>query len=215
MDKATVSDYNTHWGIADSHPLVDVPEGSQVAGHDEHSGFPAIKTHITAECPIFRQAVSEDTHVISGILRAAAKRMMAQGKKQWDEKYPTETHVASDIKRGEGHILTSEGKIIAYGAVVTDGEPAYENISGKWLSDRQYVVVHRMAVSMEHECKGVGRTFLEHVEQYARSRGIYSFRVDTNFDNFAMLRLLEKLGFTYCGEISYNGSPRKAFEKLL
>ena len=30
-----------------------------------------------------------------------------------------------------------------------------------------------------------------------------------------MLKILEKLGYTYCGEIVVRGTPRKAFEKLL
>ena len=30
-----------------------------------------------------------------------------------------------------------------------------------------------------------------------------------------MLRILEKLSYTYCGEIIFGGAPRKAFEKVL
>lgn len=40
-------------------------------------------------------------------------------------------------------------------------------------------------------------------------------KVDTNFDNAAMLHLLKKLGYTYCGEVYLAGGERKAFEKLL
>ncbi|WP_409450858.1 hypothetical protein [Epilithonimonas sp.] len=40
-------------------------------------------------------------------------------------------------------------------------------------------------------------------------------KVDTNFDNAAMLQILKKLGYTYCGEVYLAGSERKAFEKLL
>jgi hypothetical protein len=39
--------------------------------------------------------------------------------------------------------------------------------------------------------------------------------VDTNFDNAAMLHILKKLGYTYCGEVYLAGGERKAFEKLL
>jgi hypothetical protein len=30
-----------------------------------------------------------------------------------------------------------------------------------------------------------------------------------------MLRILEKLNYTYCGEVMFGGAPRMAFEKLL
>ncbi len=40
-------------------------------------------------------------------------------------------------------------------------------------------------------------------------------KVDTNFDNAAMLHILKKLGYTYCGEVYLAGGERKAFEKLL
>ncbi len=39
--------------------------------------------------------------------------------------------------------------------------------------------------------------------------------MDTNFDNTPMLRILEKLGYTYCGEVYFRGSARRAYEKVL
>ena len=44
---------------------------------------------------------------------------------------------------------------------------------------------------------------------------VYSIKVDTNFDNVPMLRILDKLGYVYCGEVFFRGSARKAFEKVL
>lgn len=40
-------------------------------------------------------------------------------------------------------------------------------------------------------------------------------KVDTNFDNAAILHLLKKLGYTYFGEVYLAGGERKAFEKLI
>jgi hypothetical protein len=39
--------------------------------------------------------------------------------------------------------------------------------------------------------------------------------VDTNFDNLPMLNIFEKLGYTYCGEVYFRGSARRAYEKVL
>ena len=54
---------------------------------------------------------------------------------------------------------------------------------------------------------------LQAEEVKARTRGIYEFRIDTNFDNQYMLRLIDSLGFSYSGEVPYRGDKRKAFEK--
>lgn len=105
--------------------------------------------------------------------------------------------------------------IIAYGAVSFDGEPAYEAIEGKWLSEQPYVVVHRLAVADEMKQKGIATLFMQKVEEFSRGKGIHSFKVDTNFDNFYMHKMLERLGFVYCGEIIYGRGVRMAYEKLL
>ncbi|MFJ1442200.1 hypothetical protein ACILFQ_09880 [Capnocytophaga canimorsus] len=42
-----------------------------------------------------------------------------------------------------------------------------------------------------------------------------SIKIDTNFDNYAMLKVLEKAKYTYCGTVYFRGTPRMAFEKLL
>lgn len=145
----------------------------------------------------------------------AVERMLAEGKRQWTESYPTADHVRADIERSVGYVLEDDGRVTAYGAVVFDGEPAYDDLAGEWLTDEPYVVVHRLAVAQYAQGRGVGGLFLEAAGNLARERGVGSFRIDTNFDNFAMLHLLDKLGFAYCGEVRYEGGSRKAFEKEL
>ncbi len=51
-------------------------------------------------------------------------------------------------------------------------------------------------------------------ESLCLDKKVYSIKVDTNFDNLPMLKIVEKLGYTYCGEVYFEG-PRKAFEKVL
>lgn len=174
-----------------------------------------IRHQILSDRISFRIADHNDVSAATSILRLAAERMLTEGKKQWTESYPGEIHVRADIENRTAHVLELDGEVVGYGALVLDGEPAYDNIDGEWLSDEKYVVVHRLAILQSAECQGLGSKFLRAVENYARSLGIHSFRVDTNFDNERMLKLLEKNGFTYCGEVHYERGSRKAFEKLL
>lgn len=165
---------------------------------------------------VLRRAVAEDVPAVCRILGEAVKRMLAEGKRQWNEKYPNETHVRADLENGVGYVLEKAGEVAGYAAVVLTGEPAYDFLDGAWLSgNEEYVVVHRMAVSGKLKGQGVGKVFMNEIESYARSLGIRSFRIDTNFDNFAMLGLLERMGFTYCGEIEYESGRRMAFEKII
>ncbi|MDH6253673.1 hypothetical protein M2347_003400 [Chryseobacterium sp. H1D6B] len=54
-----------------------------------------------------------------------------------------------------------------------------------------------------------------HIEDFTKSSGVQSVKVDTNYDNIAMLKILERQGYSYCGEVFLAGGMRKAFEKIL
>lgn len=163
----------------------------------------------------FRSALPADRESILLIIRQAQERMRAAGSLQWQDGYPAPADIERDTERGYGHVLCREAATIAYGAIAFDGEPAYERIEGAWLGTEPYAVVHRLAVA-DGACKqGVATLFMRHAEELARQRGVSAMRVDTNFDNLPMLRMLPALGYIRCGEVSYRNAPRIAFEKIL
>ena len=165
---------------------------------------------------IFRQAHASDLEQIMGIIRDAQAMMGEEGRTQWQDGYPAAADIMRDLEKGYGYVLAdpSDCGIQAYGAVVFDGEPTYDVIDGKWLSNKPFVVVHRQATARALMGHGLGAEFLKNVESLAASRGIEAFRIDTNYDNRYMLRLLEKQGFSYCGIITLgSGDKRMAFEK--
>jgi hypothetical protein len=53
------------------------------------------------------------------------------------------------------------------------------------------------------------------IEDFAIHNNIYSVKADTNFDNMAMMKVFEKMGYTFCGHVYFRGSQRKAYEKVL
>ena len=163
----------------------------------------------------FRKAVESDIVGIMTIIGQAVSQMRREGKNQWDDNYPQRRHIADDIARGCGYVMCSGEGLAAYGAVMFGGEPSYGCIRGRWLSEGPYVVLHRLAVAEGMKGRGVGARFMAEVEKMAAARGVRSFKVDTNHDNTRMRSLLGKLGFTYCGDISYEHGDRMAYEKLL
>ena len=163
----------------------------------------------------FRQATPDDSQEIWQILQQAILRRKNDGSRQWQDGYPNAGTVQSDIEHRIGYVLTENDEVAAYAAVIFNDEPAYEAIEGKWLSEGDFNVVHRVAVSDQAAGKGFATEVFRRIEEFSRKNGILSIKVDTNFDNTAMLRILEKLGYTYCGEVYFRGSARKAFEKVL
>lgn len=163
----------------------------------------------------FRPATPADHPRIWEIIQQAKAQMYREHKQQWSEAYPAPANITSDIQNGYGYVLCSNNRAIAYCAAVFDGEPAYLNIRGKWLSEQPYVVVHRLAVADEAKRQGIAAKLMLEVETLSIQKGVYSFKVDTNFDNFYMQKLLSKLGFSQCGEVQYQQGARIAYEKIM
>lgn len=166
------------------------------------------------ETLVFRKALPDDAGPIQKIIRQAQARMRKAGSRQWQDGYPAATHIASDIACGEGYVLCNPA-VIAYGAVIFGGEPAYAEIEGQWPSDEPYVVVHRLAVAESHLSRGMATEFMHRAEALARQAGIGTFRIDTACGNAAMLHLLGREGFVYCGKIRYASGERLAYWKRL
>ena len=163
----------------------------------------------------FRKATTTEIPEIWIILQQAILRRKLDGSQQWQDGYPNPDVVQKDIEREVGYVLTDNNAIIGYAAIIINDEPSYAMIKGKWLTNDDFVVVHRLAISEPFLGKGLAQTILRFTEDIAVENNIYSIKVDTNFDNIPMLKIFEKLGYTYCGEVSFRGAARKAFEKKL
>ncbi len=161
------------------------------------------------------KAKLSDADEIWKILQQAIERRKLDGSNQWQEGYPNFETVKSDIEKGIGYVLKYENSIAGYSAILPNDEPSYTEIEGKWLSNGDFLVVHRVAISNDFLGKGFAKKLFYLIEDLARQQNVYSIKVDTNFDNAAMLKILDSSGFQYCGEINVRGNSRKAFEKLL
>jgi GNAT superfamily N-acetyltransferase len=162
-----------------------------------------------------RLAKLSELDTIWEILQDAIAQRKRDGSEQWQQGYPNLETVTKDIQDGYGYVVEEDEEVVAYAAIIFGVEPNYAEIKGKWLSEGDYAVVHRVATAEAVKGKGVATQLFILIEELSRSKGIFSIKVDTNFDNQPMLRILEKLSYTYCGEIFFGGATRMAFEKLL
>ena len=165
--------------------------------------------------PILRKAQIPEAEIIWQILQQAIERRRKDGSNQWQDGYPNQEVVKTDISLGKGYVLEIDNAIAAYAALVFTDEPAYKEIIGDWLTNDDFLVIHRVAVSNDFLGKGIAVLLFQKLEDFAKENQVFSIKVDTNFDNLAMLHILEKLDYQYCGEVYFRGSARKAFEKVL
>lgn len=163
----------------------------------------------------FRKAKESEIDEVWEILQYAIARRKSDGSRQWQDGYPNLDSIRNDLKNDWAYVIADEQGVLAYGAVILDGEPAYIDIEGEWLSSGDYVVLHRVAAAERAKGMGIATYFFTYVEDLALSQNVHSIKVDTNFDNIAMLKILDRLGYQYCGEVYFRGSARKAFEKLI
>jgi len=163
----------------------------------------------------FRKAFSADIPQIWEILQQAILRRKNDGSDQWQDGYPNHDGIGKDIENEIGFILTEDKAIVGYAAIIFNNEPAYNELIGTWLTNDDFAVVHRLAISDDHLGKGFAQKIMLYAEDIAVKNNIFSIKVDTNFDNIPMLKIFQKLGYTFCGEVSFRGGIRKAFEKKL
>lgn len=164
----------------------------------------------------FRRAVMTDLNDILEIIKQAQEYFRQNGINQWQNNYPNTEVITEDIKNRRGYVLTDRDKVVGTVSVSFDGEKTYNHIEGKWLSDLDYAVVHRIAVRSDYKGKGLASVIFGEIEHMCMQKEIHSIRVDTHKDNLPMQRVLMKNGFAYCGVIYLlDGSARLAYEKLI
>ena len=129
---------------------------------------------------------------------------------QWADGYPAREDVISDIAKGISYVVTEDNtdEILCVFAFMPGPDITYKKIyEGFWPDDRDYHVIHRIAVSLHR--KGVASFVYDECLKIADV-----IRIDTHKDNYPMQNSLKKNGFGYCGIIHLlNGDERLAFQK--
>lgn len=163
----------------------------------------------------FRKTAEADINAVMNIIRQAQSYFKENGINQWQNNYPNFDVIMSDIKKGGSFVLIEDDKIIGTAAVYFDGEKNYDSIyDGKWITNDDYAVIHRIAVDYNLKGKGIASLIIKNVEDMCIKKSVHSIKVDTHEDNVSMQRLLKKNEFKYCGVIYLEDkSKRLAFEK--
>ena len=156
-----------------------------------------------------------DVDTALSIIRQGQMHLKNQGIDQWQNGYPNRERLEQDVQENIGFLVMNDSDILGYLCIVLSGEPAYDKIDGKWLTEDAYGVIHRIAFSDAARGQGLADTVFLLAADFCREKNIPSLRIDTHADNHKMQHVLAKNGFTFCGIVEYTSGLRRAYEKQL
>ena len=165
----------------------------------------------------FTKAFEADVNSIMKIIKQAQTYFKEHEINQWQNNYPNVEIIKNDIIDGNGYVLLKDNNVVGTVVVTFNIEKNYEYISsGRWISNDEYAVIHRMAVDFNYKGIGLSSEIIKNIEGICLKRGIHSIKIDTHKENIPMQKSLSKNGFQYCGIIYLEDkSKRIAFEKIL
>ncbi len=177
-----------------------------------------LKLSEPVEC---RAASESDLDDVMLAVRQAKNYLRKNRVDQWQDAYPSEELLQSDIAAGACRILTYGGRFAGFFVLTDCPEPGYDALTdGKWRGAGKYCTVHRSAVAAEFRGSGMADYIFRFAETLALALGAEALRTDTHRRNEPMKSLLRRCGFDYRGNVlvdceSGHDPRRQAFEKLL
>lgn len=157
-----------------------------------------------------RKSTIADFDGIKDILLCGKKFLKEIGSPQWQDIEAIQEKAKKDIKDGFSYVVEKDDELVGTVALVEGIEPTYDRIyDGHWLNDDPYVTIHRVASN------GKTSGIMNAVLKYAECR-YDNIRIDTHEKNVVMRHILEKNGYTYCGQIIVaDGTYRVAYQKII
>lgn len=170
---------------------------------------------------IIRKANINDIDGILMIVNDAVALLKSNKVNQWQNGYPNREVFLNDIKKGTLYVACDEDVIAGVCNLCFDKDPSYEKVYlGNWLTNDNYLVIHRIAVKKEYYHKGVANMMFSFSEELALNNNVKSIKIDTHKDNIPMKQILKRNGYQECGIIylvnyADQDKERVAYEKVL
>ena len=156
-----------------------------------------------------RLAEKEEIDALMGMFEHSRTLMRKQGNLvQWKNGYPQRELILKSIEKNEQYVFVENDELVGTFWFIVGEDPYYARIdNGRWLNDRPYGVIHRIATN------GKAKKIAESCFRWCFAQHP-NIRVDTHETNLSMRHVLKKLDYTECGTIYVaDGTPRLAFQK--
>ena len=101
-----------------------------------------------------------------------------------------------------------DDEIVATATLWQEKDVNYQRLQGgRWLyptKRKPYAVIHRMAVSFQHQGYHLSTALFTHLFVTAQANGFDYIRIDTHEKNKKMQAIIARRGFTYRGKLAGN-----------
>jgi len=158
----------------------------------------------------------DEINRVMEIIEDARELLKLEGNGQWQFGYPNRNDLIDDINLSRLYGVYFNDILISVCAI-SGYEEAYHHLyEGKWLSNLEYLVMHRVAISKDYRGKGLGHHIFYLFDEVSKEMGIKSLRIDTHENNHIMRHLMESHGFIYCGKVILPpNKDRVVYEKII
>ncbi|MCT4776825.1 MULTISPECIES: GNAT family N-acetyltransferase [Exiguobacterium] len=162
-------------------------------------------------------AKPSDVNAIERLYHACKDDLLARQIFQWDDTYPNGSYFEACIEEGSVYIMKGGEQLI--GVVVLDEwqSPEWETID--WRHDHP-LVIHSLMVHPERQGQGSRKAILHASEQFAKTEGYTSIRLDSFSGNEAACNFYKRHGYVERGSVHFDSKPKGheryiCFEKAL
>jgi ribosomal protein S18 acetylase RimI-like enzyme len=157
-----------------------------------------------------RLARESDLEDAMALIKRAITAMRASGIDQWDDQYPDEEVIRSDIGSDSLYAATIDALLAGVIVLNEHQEPEYAKV--RWSIPGRALVVHRLAIDPRCQRRGVATALMRHAEQLAAYR-YETIRLDAFAANPWALAFYGKLGYSRAGSVEFRKGKFFCFEK--
>jgi ribosomal protein S18 acetylase RimI-like enzyme len=158
-------------------------------------------------------ATADDIDAVYALLASAGARLAARGFPNWLPAYPRE-RVAENIDDGLVWRVVSGEELVA--AYTLRPLPTHPYVGIEW-HDAEAIAryLNRLAVSPEHQGRGIGRWCLAQVAEQCAAEGATAVRCDVLQANVPLRRFYERQGYEARGERFHSEWHFTVYERVL
>lgn len=142
-----------------------------------------------------------EVETIVALTKACGKHLRENGVDQWDENYPDLESIKNDIQTKTLFTYKVENEIVGIVVLNETQDEEYAEISWRTPLDSKNIVVHRLAVSPEHQGKGIAQKIMNFAEEFAVKNNYDSIRLDTYSQNPRNQKFYLKRGYKELGSV--------------
>jgi N-acetylglutamate synthase-like GNAT family acetyltransferase len=153
-------------------------------------------------------ATKDDLTQVEMIMKCIKEEMKKEGNPQWgstDDDYPSITKLLDDIEKQKMIKYVEDDQIKGIVSLARDIDREYDGLIDN--HEQESIIIHRLAVPVEYRKQNIATKLIRYAEVHAKNHQINVLKSSTEVSNFKMNNFLQREGFIYKGEYTYDDYP--------